>query len=509
MRINEYIKGDFFALSKPGYEINWVTDHLAVGGAPLSYEELDRIKSSGIDAILNLCAEYCDLHEIETKHGFEVHYLPIHDEKTPDIGDLDRAMAWMDEIMRRNKKVLIHCRMGIGRTGTVLYAYLSSRGLKSRLQETVIRKLRCRPANYCQWQLVQKYDKDSADCGCTAATGGIIKRFIIAISALFLLILLTLGIWTACDVVEYANTAGTRHSGELLITIPPHQQLKTTAEMLFHSEIIGSPSYFYAYARGFGYGRRIQAGEYLVSGAMTPKQILEMMANGKIFLHKITIPEGYNLKEIAAAFAGAGLVSESRLLRAARDPQLCREWKIEADTVEGYLFPDTYYFPKGASPEKILSAMIQRFRQVFTPEMVQQAEKEGLSIHQAVTLASIIEKETGADSERPIVSSVFHNRLKRRMRLESDPTVIYGLEHFDGNITRRHLTTPTPYNTYTRHGLPPGPIASPGAKSLLAAVCPAQSEYLFFVSRQDKTHQFSHTWDEHLKAVSRYQLGGN
>jgi UPF0755 protein len=494
-------------LSKPGYEINWVTDHLAVGGAPLSYEALDRIKASGVDAILNLCAEYCDLHDIEAKHGFEVRYLPIHDEKTPAAGELDRAMAWMDEIIRQNKKVLIHCRMGIGRTGTVLYAYLSSRGLKSRLQETKIQKLRCRPANYCQWQLVQKYGQTMDDCA--AGSAGNLKRFIVAISALLMLILITLGIWIAFDVVEYANTAGGRQSGEALITVSPRQNLKTTADMLFHSEIIGSPSYFYAYARGSGYDRRIQAGEYQVSGAMTPKQILEMMASGKIFLHKITIPEGYGLKEIAAAFAGAGLVSESRLLRAARDPQLCHGWKIEADTAEGYLFPDTYYFPKDASPEKILSTMIQRFWRAFTPEMAQQAQNEGMSIHQAVTLASIIEKETGADSERPVVSSVFHNRLKRRMRLESDPTVIYGLDHFDGNITRRDLTTPTPYNTYTRQGLPPGPIASPGAKSLLAAVYPAQSDYLYFVSRKDKTHQFSRTFEEHLQAVSRYQLGGN
>jgi UPF0755 protein len=496
-------------LSKPGYEINWVTDHLAVGGAPLSYEELDRIKAGGVDAILNLCAEYCDLHEIEAKHGFEVHYLPIHDEKTPDIGELDRAMAWMDEIMRQNKNVLIHCRLGIGRTGTVLYAYLSSRGLKSRLQETAIQKLRCRPANYCQWQLVEKYGQTAANCDGGDASAGFLKRFIVAISSLLLLIVSILGIWAACDVVEYANTAGSRQPREVLITVQSRQQLKSTADMLFHSEIIRAPSYFYLYARGFGYDRRIQAGEYLLSGAMTPKQILETMASGKTFLHKITIPEGYTLKEIAAAFAAAALASESLLLRAARDPQLCHGWKIEADTAEGYLFPDTYYFPKGVSAEKILSAMIQRFRQVFTPEMAQQAEKAGLSIHQAVTLASIIEKETGSDSERPIISSVFHNRLKRRMRLESDPTVIYGLDHFDGNITRRDLTTPTPYNTYTRQGLPPGPIASPGAKSLMAAVYPVQSEFLFFVSRQDKTHQFSRTWDEHLKAVSRYQLGGN
>jgi len=496
-------------LSKPGYEINWVSDHLAVGGAPLSYEELDRIKVCGVDAILNLCAEYCDLHEIETKHGFEVYYLPIHDEKTPDTGELDKAMAWMDDIIHRNKKVLIHCRLGIGRTGTVLYAYLSSRGLKSRLQETAIQKLRCRPANHCQWQLVQKYGQAMAGGDGASAPRGFVKRFVVAVSALLLLILSTIGIWTACDVIKYANTAASLYAGEELITVLPGQQLKTTADMLFHSEIIRSPSSFCLYARGFGYDRRIQAGEYLLSGSMTPRQILEMMASGKTYLHKITIPEGYNLKEIAGVLASAGLVSESRLLNAARNPQLCHGWKIEAETAEGYLFPDTYYFPKGVSAEKILSAMIQRFRQVFTPEMAKQAENEGLSIHQAVTLASIIEKETGADSERPMVSSVFHNRLKRRMRLESDPTVIYGLDHFDGNITRRDLTTPTPYNTYTRQGLPPGPIASPGNKSLLAAVYPAQSDYLYFVSRKDKTHQFSRTWEEHLQAVNKYQLGGN
>lgn len=349
--------------------------------------------------------------------------------------------------------------------------------------------------------------KDNSDDA--SVSRGYFKRVIVAISALSILVLSILGIWTACDIVEYANTAGNRPSREELITVLPRQQFKATADMLFDSEIIRAPTSFYLYARAFGYARRIQAGEYQLSGGMTPKQILEIMASGKVFLHKITIPEGYNLKEIASVFAGAGLVSESQFLDAARNPQFCRNWKIEADTAEGYLFPDTYYFPKSVSPEKILSTMIQQFQQVFTSEMAQQAEKIGLSIHQAVTLASIIEKETGSDSERPMVSSVFHNRLKRRMRLESDPTVIYGIDNFDGNITRRHLTTPTPYNTYTRQGLPPGPIASPGARSLLAAVYPAQSEFLFFVSRQNKTHQFSRTWDEHLQAVRKYQLGKN
>ncbi len=496
-------------MSKRGYEISWVTERIAVGGAPLSYEELDRIKAAGIDAILNLCAEYCDLHEIESKQGFEVHYLPIHDEKTPDIEELDRAMAWMDDIISRNKKVMIHCRLGIGRTGTVLYAYLSSRGLKSEMEQTALQNLRCRPGNYCQWRLVQKYEQAAKSADAPIASAGHVIRLLIAVSAFVLLVLSMLCIWVLTDVMEYADSSATSHADEKLITISPRQSFKSTADMLFRSGIITSPNYFYLYARGGDYARRIRAGEYQLSAAMTPRQILEILVSGKIFLHKVTIPEGYNLKDIAAAFDAAGLVSDEMFLQFAKDPLLCRKWRIEAESAEGYLFPDTYSFPKGVSVEKILSTMVQRFHQVFTPELVRQAEKEGLSIHQAVTLASIIEKETGSDSERTLVSSVFHNRLRRNMRLESDPTVIYGMDHFGGNITRRDLITPTPYNTYTRQGLPPGPIASPGAKSLLAAVYPAQSDYLYFVSRKDKTHQFSRTWEEHLQAVSRYQLGGN
>ncbi len=161
--------------------------------------------------------------------------------------------------------------------------------------------------------------KDNSDDA--SVSRGYFKRVIVAISALSMLVLSILGIWTACDIVEYANTAGSRPSREELITVLPRQQFKATADMLFDSEIIRAPTSFYLYARAFGYARRIQAGEYLLSGGMTPKQILEIMASGKVFLHKITIPEGYNLKEIAAVFAGAGLVSESQFLDAARDPQ--------------------------------------------------------------------------------------------------------------------------------------------------------------------------------------------
>ncbi len=143
--------------SKKNYQIDWVFDQLAVGGAPMSYEDLDVIKNSGIDAILNLCAEFCDLHEIEGKYDFEVYYLPVNDEDVPDEKELNKAMDWIDDIISRGKKVLIHCRLGIGRTGTVLYAYLTSRGLSKKLKDKSIKKLRCRPDNYYQWKLVHKY----------------------------------------------------------------------------------------------------------------------------------------------------------------------------------------------------------------------------------------------------------------------------------------------------------------------------------------------------------------
>lgn len=334
------------------------------------------------------------------------------------------------------------------------------------------------------------------------------KNFIIAITSILLLILSILGIWTAFDIVKYADTPSGFDTKDTLIMVMPRQKLKTTSEILNQYRIIRKPLYFYIYARVTGYGMRIKAGEYLLSASMTPRQILDMLAAGRVYLHKITIPEGYNLKEIADVFAESGLMEKSLFLKAAKNFKLDNSLKTETDSLEGYLFPDTYFFPKGVSAEKIITTMTNQFQQVFTPEMIQQAHKEGLSLHQAVTLASIIEKETSSDSERPIVSSVYHNRLKRGMRLESDPTVIYGIENFDGDITRKHLSTPTPYNTYTRHGLPPGPIASPGAKSLMAAVYPAQTDYLFFVSRKDKTHKFSRTFGEHSDAVRKYQLGG-
>ncbi|MCB2147952.1 MAG: endolytic transglycosylase MltG [Deltaproteobacteria bacterium] len=293
---------------------------------------------------------------------------------------------------------------------------------------------------------------------------------------------------------------------EKLFTVYPGQGLKQTADALQQEGLVSDALRFTILARLDKKDKLLKAGEYFFSTTMTPKEILGQMVEGRVHLYRLTIPEGYNLVQIAAAVAAAGLESEKNFLDATRDPEIARNLGIDADTLEGYLFPDTYYFPRGLDSATIIATMVKQFRAAFKPAWDQQAEAQGMTVHEVVTLASIIEKETGAPEERPLISSVFHNRLKKGMRLETDPTVIYGIPDFDGNIKRRHLETHTPYNTYKIKGLPPGPIASPGALAMEAALFPAQSDYLYFVSKKDGTHQFSTTIQEHNAAVKKYQL---
>jgi len=189
------------------------------------------------------------------------------------------------------------------------------------------------------------------------------------------------------------------------------------------------------------------------------------------------------------------------------DPGFAAAKGIAGRSLEGYLFPDTYFFPRNTEIERIIQTLLDRFNAVYSPEWTDRSRRVGLTRHEVVTLASIIEKETGVAEERARISSVFHNRLKKGMRLQSDPTVIYGIKNFNGNITREHLNTPTPYNTYQIGGLPPGPIASPGRAALWAVLFPEETDFLYFVARGDGTHQFSKSLAEHNQAVRRYQLG--
>lgn len=292
-----------------------------------------------------------------------------------------------------------------------------------------------------------------------------------------------------------------------LIDILPGEGFQRIAARLVEAGIVNGPIKFKLLARLKGFDKKIKAGEYLLSASLSPNQIFEILVNGRVYLHKLTVPEGYTLHQIAALVEKAGLTAASDFLKTAQDAAFVRNKEIDAETFEGYLFPETYYFPKNVTPKKIVSTMVQRFWSTILPGWQARSKELGLSIHKIITLASIIEKETGIPAERPLISSVFHNRLKKGMRLESDPTVIYGIEGFEGNITRKHLEERTPYNTYLVRGLPPGPIANPGFESIKAALYPADTEYLYFVSRKDKTHQFSSNIDDHNRAVRKYQLG--
>jgi len=309
------------------------------------------------------------------------------------------------------------------------------------------------------------------------------------------------------DILNYAHIPAGTEPVEQIVVVKSGQGFKSFSKMLRERGIIEHPTKFRLFARFKGYDKKIKAGEYGLSSAMTPNKILEIMVQGKVLLHRLTIPEGYNLQQVAQAVSRAGFGTETDFLKAATDPDLVRAQGIDAETFEGYLFPDTYYFPKGTLPGKIISSMLKRFRSVFLQKWKEQAKSMGLTVHQVVTLASIIEKETGTADERPVISSVFHNRLNRKMRLESDPTVIYGIKDFNGNITRKDLLTSTPYNTYTIKGLPPGPISNTGVEALEAALYPADTEFLFFVARKDRTHQFSTNIRDHNRAVRKYQLG--
>ncbi len=308
------------------------------------------------------------------------------------------------------------------------------------------------------------------------------------------------------DLYIYGGKPASPDKREKIITVNPGQNFISFTDNLFNSGIIKNPNKFKFLARVKKLDKKLKAGEYVLSPSIPPNEILDIIVSSRVLLHKVTVPEGYNLYQIATLIEKEALGTKNDFLRAATDPAIARRMNTQGNTSEGYLFPDTYHFPKGITSEKIIAAMVKRFHSVFDPKWKQRAEALGFSVHQIITLASIIEKETGADFERPIISSVFHNRLKKRMRLETDPTVIYGIENFDGNITRKHLRTRTPYNTYKIRGLPPGPIANPGIDAIKAALYPAETKFLYFVSKKDTTHQFSTNIVAHNQAVRKYQL---
>ncbi len=249
---------------------------------------------------------------------------------------------------------------------------------------------------------------------------------------------------------------------------------------------------------------RLRAGEYLVQPGRTPVQILRLLEQGEVIRYPVTIPEGRTIRQVADILARDGWIDRRRFLDLTRDPGFIRSLGLDLNDLEGYLFPDTYILTRGdISEERLISLMVKRFLSIW--DTLPGPSPPALSRHQVITLASIVEKETAAPEERPVIAGVFFNRLAEKMRLQSDPTVIYGLPDFNGNLTRSDLATPTDYNTYVITGLPPGPICNPGRDSIAAVLHPAEVPYLYFVSKNDSTHHFSTSLKEHNRAVRTYQ----
>ena len=258
-----------------------------------------------------------------------------------------------------------------------------------------------------------------------------------------------------------------------------------------------------------GAGRRLKAGEYRFDRAMTPFEAIGKVARGDVFVIGVTFPEGLTIAEMAKLYESHGLGAAQTFVKAAADPEPVREIDPAARDLEGYVFPDTYSLPRRTTAAQLMRLAVVRFDQVFTPDLRREAAARHLTVRQAVTLASIVEKESSRADERPQVASVYLNRLRIGMPLQCDPTVIYALQRsgkYTGNLRREDLAFDSPYNTYRYPGLPPGPIASPGRASLEAAVRPADTEYLYFVSRNDGSHEFARTLDEHNRNVQKYQV---
>ena len=256
-------------------------------------------------------------------------------------------------------------------------------------------------------------------------------------------------------------------------------------------------------------GRHLKAGEYRFDRAMTPFAVIEKIARGDVFVVSVTFPEGQTIAEMAKIVEAHGLGPAASFVAAAKDPAPILAIDPAARDLEGYLFPETYALSRSTDAGRLVRMMVARFEKVFTPELRQAAAARGLTVRQAVTLASIVEKETAKAEERPIVAAVYTTRLRVGMALQCDPTVIYGLMkagRYHGNIHKDDLSFDSPYNTYRHPGLPPGPIASPGRASLEAAVHPADADYLYFVSRNDGSHQFARTLVEHNRTVQKYQV---
>ena len=311
----------------------------------------------------------------------------------------------------------------------------------------------------------------------------------------------------------FCTTPHTSTQSPVMIVVAAGSSLRQVSAELRSRDVITSPRMFELLARIRGNARSIKSGTYEFKKELSPLDVLDRLRRGLVRLQPFTVPEGRTIFETARIIAATGLADEEELLEKTTDPDFIKQLGLSGNSLEGFLFPDTYFFSQDATAEAILKKMVERYHQVFAEEIQLAEQPSQLSEHEVITLASLVEAETGKADERPLIAGVFLLRLQKGMRLECDPTVVYGQvlldPAFNERLRRRHLAEPTPHNTYLNYGLPPGPICSPGRLSIRAVLQPAKTNFLFFVSRNDGSHEFSRTLQEHNQAVATYQRARN
>ena len=289
----------------------------------------------------------------------------------------------------------------------------------------------------------------------------------------------------------------------VILEIKPGTSAWEISRVLKDREIVTDSFMFMATSLATGKASRLQAGTYVFEGRHFPLDIIHILFKGRTLRYRITIPEGSNLFAIGEIIASTDLLTKENFIQNAQHKDSPEFFGLNSPSMEGFLYPDTYYLSPNMTALEIMARMVERFHQVFTPEMQQQADALGLSKTEIITLASIIEKEAVFNEEKPVISSVFHNRLKKRMLLQSDPTAIYGIDNFHRRISHKDLQRDSVYNTYKYSGLPPGPICNPDKYSINAALWPAKTNFLYFVSKGNGSHHFSKSLKEHNKAIIR------
>jgi UPF0755 protein len=335
----------------------------------------------------------------------------------------------------------------------------------------------------------------------SSSAGKVVRRAILYFVAGFFIFCVLL--------LNYSISSIDRKNVNVPVDIPTGSSFFEATEKLSEAGLVKNRIFFYCLATIKNARKHICAGEYEINTLQTPLAMINKLIRGEVKEHKVLIPEDFSMQEIIARLDSEKLINKEIFIELARDKEFLESLKINADSIEGYLFPDTYYFNRSMNTRQIMKKMVSRFWEKVTPDMIKRAQGLGFNIHQFVTFASIIGKESGNDAEKPFISAVFRNRLQKKMRLQSDPTAVYDLDSFNGKVLRSHLRRNSPYNTYVIRGLPPGPIANPGVASLQATLNPAPVNYLYFVSKKDGSHFFSASLNEHNQAINRYKYINN